>query len=89
MSLLCLSFIDISLRCAAAVTAVAGLSIASAPDVAHYFPFFNRLTTGNIVGSGVATGLAAVVAATIFVSIGMWVVKREYHYPISSSQEKS
>lgn len=59
------------------MTAVAGLSIASAPDVAHYFPFFQRLATGNIVGSGVATGLAAVVAATIFVSLGMWIVKRE------------
>lgn len=60
------------------MTAVAGLYIAPAPDIAHYLPFFSRLSVGNQLGSGIATGLAAVVAAIIFVSLGMWIMKRKF-----------
>ncbi|KAI0073700.1 hypothetical protein K474DRAFT_1666269 [Panus rudis PR-1116 ss-1] len=69
----------------AALTAVAGLCIAAAPDVAHYLPFFEGLITGNTIASGVASGLAAAVAATLFISIAIYVIHWSGHLDSSPS----
>ncbi|KAH8099276.1 hypothetical protein BXZ70DRAFT_289357 [Cristinia sonorae] len=56
------------------LTAVAGLSLATAPDIGHYFPFFQSISSGNRLGAGVAVGLAAAVGATLFISIALMIV---------------
>ena len=56
------------------VTAVAGLSLAAAPDFAHYFPFFASISDQNRLGAGAATGLAAAAGATLFISIALMIV---------------
>ncbi|KAI0785000.1 hypothetical protein C8Q75DRAFT_777072 [Abortiporus biennis] len=61
----------ISIFLGIALTAVAGLSIASAPEVAHYFPFLEPLASGNDFGAGLATCLAAALAFSLFVSIAL------------------
>ncbi|CAL1693980.1 unnamed protein product [Somion occarium] len=58
----------------AALTAVSGLYLATAPDFAHYFPFFESLTTGSELAAGAATGLAAAVGATVFISLALAIV---------------
>ena len=60
----------------AVVIAVAGLAVAAGPDVAHYFPFLLPMTTGSQVGAGVATCLAAAVAAILFITIACVVLNR-------------
>lgn len=57
------------------LTAVAGLTVASAPEFGHYFPFLLPISSGNSLGSGIATGLAAAVAATLFTTITIAVVQ--------------
>lgn len=56
--------------------AVAGLAVAAGPDVAHYLPFLLPMTTGSQVGAGVATCLAAAVAAILFITIACVVINR-------------
>ncbi|THH33123.1 hypothetical protein EUX98_g1076 [Antrodiella citrinella] len=58
----------------AGLTAAAGLSLATAPEFAHYFPFFQTISNANNLGAGVATGLAATVGATLFISIALMIV---------------
>ncbi|KAF7793418.1 hypothetical protein EIP86_004530 [Pleurotus ostreatoroseus] len=53
------------------MTAVAGLSVASAPEFAHYFPFFLPISSGNELGAGVAIGLAASMAAALFMAVAV------------------
>ncbi len=60
-----------------AVTAVAGLAVASAPEFAHYFPFFLPIASGDALGAGVAVGLAAAVAAALFMAVAVGFVHRE------------
>lgn len=53
------------------VTAAVGLYLAPAPGFAHYIPFLQPLSNGEIVASGIATILAPAFAATIFVILGV------------------
>ncbi|TCD68080.1 hypothetical protein EIP91_011533 [Steccherinum ochraceum] len=66
--------VTVALLLAVALLAAAGLSLATAPDFAHYFPFFGPISNGNQLGAGVASGLAAAVAATLFISIALMIV---------------
>lgn len=63
------------------VTAAAGLAVAGAPDVAHYFPFLQGLLTKNPLATGIATVLAPAVAATVFIILALLVVncKSTFH----------
>lgn len=60
-----------------AVTAVSGLSLASAPDFAHYFSFLQPLANSNSLAAGLATALAPAVAATLFIALALVVVDCE------------
>ncbi|RPD82440.1 hypothetical protein L226DRAFT_528605 [Lentinus tigrinus ALCF2SS1-7] len=71
-----LAVIMVGVFLAVGLIAVSGLAVAAAPDVAHYFPFFLPMTTGNQVGAGVATCLAAAVAAILFISIACVVLNQ-------------
>jgi len=53
------------------VTAAVGLSLATAPDVAHYIPFLRPLVNGSTIAAGVATVLAPAVAVTLFILLGL------------------
>ncbi|KZT02505.1 uncharacterized protein LAESUDRAFT_661940 [Laetiporus sulphureus 93-53] len=66
----------ISIILAVILMAVAALYLSTAPDFAHYFPFLMRLDEGNELGAGVATCLAAALAAVLFI----WVVLAILHY---------
>ena len=59
------------------VTAVSGLAVAVAPDVAHYFPFFLPMTTGNQLAAGIATCLAPAIAATLFIAVAYVMLHRK------------
>jgi hypothetical protein len=56
------------------VTAVAGLAVSPAPDVAHYLSFLEPLLTTNTVASGIATVLLPAVAATIFIALAIYYI---------------
>lgn len=51
-----------------------GLSLASAPDVAHYLPFLQPILSANPILAGLATIFAPAVAATFFVVIGLSII---------------
>lgn len=53
------------------VSAAVGLSLATAPDVAHYIPFLEPLVTTETIAAGLATVLAPAVGATIFIILGL------------------
>ncbi|KAF8628209.1 hypothetical protein AX15_003997 [Amanita polypyramis BW_CC] len=59
---------------AAALTAASGLSLATAPDVAHFLPFLNPLLKSNTLASGIATVLAPVIAVIVFLTTTLLVV---------------
>lgn len=49
------------------MVAVAGLVVATAPDVAHYLPLFETfIEDDDKWGPGIATVLAPAIAATLF-----------------------
>jgi hypothetical protein len=56
------------------VTAVSGLSLANAPDVAHSLPFLQPLADNGGLASGLATALAPAVAATLFIAVAIAIV---------------
>ena len=62
------------------VTAAAGLAVAGAPDVAHYFPFLQGLLTKNPLATGIATVLAPAVAATVFIILALLVVNCKFTF---------
>jgi hypothetical protein len=51
-----------------------GLSLASAPDVAHYLPFLRPIMSAHPILGGLATIFVPAVGATIFVIIGLSVI---------------
>jgi len=53
------------------VSAAVGLSLAPAPDVAHYLPFLEPLVTTETIVAGIATVFAPGVAATVFIIMGL------------------
>ncbi|KAJ7482288.1 hypothetical protein B0H11DRAFT_2193371 [Mycena galericulata] len=65
---------------AAGLTAAAGLSLTTAPDVAHYLPFLSPLLSSkDTIASGLATVLAPAVAATLFISLAVAIVNIAAH----------
>ncbi|KAJ6468959.1 hypothetical protein DFH09DRAFT_1344990 [Mycena vulgaris] len=65
---------------AAGLTAAAGLSLTTAPDVAHYIPFLSPLLSSkDTIASGLATVLAPAVAATLFISLAIAIVNWSAH----------
>ncbi|THH08733.1 hypothetical protein EW145_g2508 [Phellinidium pouzarii] len=71
--------------------AVAGLAIATAPNVAHYLPFFQPLVNSkDKIGTGIATTLIPAVVATIFFIMAIEVVQYAARYigaiSVSSAQ---
>ncbi|KAI0825014.1 hypothetical protein BC628DRAFT_1339042 [Trametes gibbosa] len=71
-----LAVVMISILLGVGLTAVSGLAVSLAPDVAHYFPFFRPLVTGNQLGGGVASSLAAAVAAVLFIFLALLVLRQ-------------
>ncbi|GLB35780.1 putative calcium-dependent channel, 7TM region, putative phosphate [Lyophyllum shimeji] len=59
---------------AAGLTAASGLALATAPDVAHYLTFLGPLLTTDRLPAGIATVVAPAVAATLFVSLALYLV---------------
>ena len=57
---------------------MAGLTVAAAPEFAHYLPFFLPLSTGNNLGSGISICLAAAIAVVLFMAIGLYFVQCEF-----------
>ncbi|KXN88932.1 hypothetical protein AN958_06803 [Leucoagaricus sp. SymC.cos] len=58
----------------AGLTAVAGLAVSPAPDVAHYLSFLEPLLATNTLASGIATVLLPAVAATIFIALAIYYI---------------
>ncbi|TDL28546.1 hypothetical protein BD410DRAFT_759887 [Rickenella mellea] len=73
----------------AALAAVAGLFVATAPDVAHFLPFLRPLLTTGKVASGLATVLAPAVAASLFIAFALLVVHYASRFDGSVSWSKS
>ena len=67
----------LSVLLAAGLTAVAGLVLATSPDVAGFLPFFRDLQTWNKIPSGVVTVLIPTIAATVFIAAIVLVIRRE------------
>jgi hypothetical protein len=59
------------------VLAVAGLALGTAPNFYHYLSLFRPLANRNDWIAGLATGLAAAIAATLFISIAVLILHRE------------
>ncbi|THH13010.1 hypothetical protein EW146_g7167 [Bondarzewia mesenterica] len=55
--------------------AVAGLAVATSPDFAHYFPFFQSLANHNDFATGLATVFAPSMAAVLFIVIAVAIVQ--------------
>ncbi|KIM28865.1 hypothetical protein M408DRAFT_16235 [Serendipita vermifera MAFF 305830] len=66
----------IGLLLGAGLLACAGLAISTNPDVVHYLPFLSPVVSHNNIPSGLATGLAPAVGATIFVALAMFGIHR-------------
>lgn len=64
------------------MTAASGLALATAPDVAHYFPFLAPLLDADPLAAGISTVLAPAVAATLFISIALILVNCESRSPL-------
>ena len=62
---------------AAGLTAVAGLLLATSPDVAEFLPFFRDLQTWNKIPSGIVTVLIPTIAATVFIAAVVLVIRRK------------
>ncbi|KAH9858076.1 hypothetical protein C2E23DRAFT_718443 [Lenzites betulinus] len=71
-----LAVVMISILLGVGLTAVSGLAVSLAPDVAHYFPFFGPLVTGSQLGGGVASSLAAAIAAALFIFLALLVLRQ-------------
>jgi len=62
---------------AAGLTAVAGLLLATSPDVAKFLPFLRDLQNWNKIPSGVVTVLIPTIAATVFIAAVVLVIRRK------------
>ena len=65
------------------MTAAAGLAVTTAPDVAHYLPFLEPLLRSDPLITGIATVLAPSVAAILFVTLAVFLVRCELHILMS------
>ncbi|KZP25372.1 hypothetical protein FIBSPDRAFT_820851 [Athelia psychrophila] len=59
---------------AGALTAVAGLALANAPDFAHYLSFLQPIAEAGGIPSGLATTLAPAAAAAVFICLAVTIV---------------
>lgn len=59
------------------VTAIAGLSLANAPDFAYYLSFLRPIVQGGGIPSGLATTLAPAVAAIVFICLALMIASCE------------
>ncbi|KAG6868499.1 hypothetical protein C0993_002037 [Termitomyces sp. T159_Od127] len=66
--------IVVVLLAAGPVTAVSGLSLATAPDVGHYLSFLDPLNSADLIPAGLATVFAPAVAASSFTSCAIYLV---------------
>jgi len=62
---------------AAGLSAVAGLLLATSPDVAEFLPFFRNLQTWNKIPAGIVTVLIPTIAATVFIAAVVLVIRRK------------
>lgn len=62
------------------VTAVAGLSVATAPNLSHYLTFFLPIAARDDLGAGLAICLAAASAAALFVTVAVLIINCEYFF---------
>lgn len=62
---------------AAGLTAVAGLLLATSPDVAELLPFFRGLQSWEKIPSGIVTVLVPTIAATVFIAAVVLVIRRK------------
>ncbi|KAJ7058112.1 hypothetical protein C8F01DRAFT_1149575 [Mycena amicta] len=64
----------------AGLTAAAGLSLTTAPDIAHYLPFLQPLVNSkDSIPVGLATVLAPAVAASLFISLAVAIINFSAH----------
>jgi hypothetical protein len=56
------------------VTAASGLALSTAPDVAHFLPFFEHFLRSERVEIGIATVLAPALAAILFITLAVVIV---------------
>jgi calcium permeable stress-gated cation channel len=73
---------------AAGLSAVAGLLLATSPGMAQYLPFFRNLQTWNKIPSGIVTVLIPTIAATIFITAVVVVIRRK-SWRLSPLMERS
>ncbi|CDO75477.1 hypothetical protein BN946_scf184935.g13 [Trametes cinnabarina] len=71
-----LAVIMVGLMLGIGLTAASGLAVATAPDVAHYFPFLMPLVTGSKLGGGVGSTWAASLAATLFIFLALAILRQ-------------
>lgn len=62
---------------AAGLCAVAGLLLATSPDVAEFLPFFRNLQTWNKIPTGIVTVLLPTITATVFIATVVLVIRRK------------
>jgi hypothetical protein len=67
----------LSVLLAAGLCAVAGLLLATSPNMAGYLPFFRNLETWNEIPSGIVTVFVPTIAATIFIAAVVLVIRRK------------
>jgi hypothetical protein len=75
-----------------AVTAVAGLAVAPAPDVVRSLPFLEPLLSTGALASGIATVLLPAVVATLFIVLAIYLIRCELiggYYLIPASDLRS
>ncbi|KAF8640641.1 hypothetical protein AX17_000298 [Amanita inopinata Kibby_2008] len=58
----------------AGLTAASGLSLTTAPGVAHFLPFLRPLLDSDMLASGMATVLAPAIAVTLFLAVAFAMV---------------
>ncbi|KAI1788782.1 hypothetical protein LXA43DRAFT_1023967 [Ganoderma leucocontextum] len=69
-----LAVITIGFFLSVGLLAASGLSVALAPDVAHYLRFFLPLTETSELAAGIATCLAPALAATLFIVLAYFLL---------------
>ncbi|KAI0328490.1 hypothetical protein GY45DRAFT_1355089 [Cubamyces sp. BRFM 1775] len=71
-----LTVIMIGLMLGVGVTAVSGLAVATAPDVAHYLPFLMPLVVNSKWAGGIGSTFAAAVAAILFIFVALFILNQ-------------
>ncbi|KAJ3830358.1 hypothetical protein F5880DRAFT_1067127 [Lentinula raphanica] len=75
---------------ATGLTAAVGLSLATAPDVAHFLPFLAPLLNDNELGSGIATLFIPALVISLFISTSLafirWLVSVRGSVSVSGGQ---